>query len=401
MIEAPGDGSSGPQSGLTVQAAALALAETALEGDVARVAEGAARRGGLLITADRSSIALAEPGGDLVIAASVELRSPQPPARFPPGQGVAGWVASTGRSLLIPDVDQDPRYVRIHYPRPRSLLAVPLFAQKRLVGVLACTAYRPAAFGPREEMLLNSFAPHAGIAIRQAQLLASGGATTWEDELLVEAVHDLRGPLQAAMGFLDLALASNNAEAGPETDITAHLHSARAEVQRALALAAATLEARTGVRSPASPQPTDISSLVRTALLRVTPIAFQKGVLLDVRTTTGLPLAHADPEAVARVLLELLLNALRISPAGSTISIATKTRDDMVLVEIDDQGPGLPASAGSSTDVQGPTGQSGRIGLGLTICRRIVERNGGQLGTANRPEGGARVWFTLPVASHQ
>jgi two-component system sensor histidine kinase KdpD len=110
----------------------------------------------------------------------------------------------------------------------------------------------------------------------------------------------------------------------------------------------------------------------------------------------------ADPDRLCQAIVNLLDNASKYSPFGSTIQLSFKRQQAHLFCEVLDSGPGLsPDSLDdvfkrfvSLTDLQGA--RYG-IGLGLPVVKTIIEAHGGQVGANNRPEGGARFWFTLPL----
>ncbi|GIE28310.1 hypothetical protein Ait01nite_013550 [Actinoplanes italicus] len=123
-------------------------------------------------------------------------------------------------------------------------------------------------------------------------------------------------------------------------------------------------------------------------------------------TVSGpLPTVLADVTLLRHVLDNLVGNAVKYTPAGTApqIGIRAWTRaDGTVRVEVSDRGIGIPADDRPKMfdafhRCANSTGYPG-TGLGLDICRRIVERHGGRIGAGPRPGGGSRFWFTLPAA---
>ena len=118
----------------------------------------------------------------------------------------------------------------------------------------------------------------------------------------------------------------------------------------------------------------------------------------------GLPMVFADRDRVAEVLANLLDNADKYSPPHTEITIETSANDDEVTLSVCDAGPGLPASAlerifDKFYRVDGSDSQTAYgYGLGLYICRRLVEAHGGRIWAENLRGGGAIFSFTLPVA---
>jgi signal transduction histidine kinase len=114
------------------------------------------------------------------------------------------------------------------------------------------------------------------------------------------------------------------------------------------------------------------------------------------------PVVTAAPEKVQRVLLNLLTNALRHTRPEGSVSVVVRTDTDHVVVAVEDEGNGLAPGAPERMferfwrdDQSRP---SGGAGLGLAIAQGLVHAHGGTIWAENRPEGGARVAFTLPLA---
>ncbi len=114
-----------------------------------------------------------------------------------------------------------------------------------------------------------------------------------------------------------------------------------------------------------------------------------------------LPLIHCDAVLIERVLVNLLQNAAKYVPPGSAIGITASTESERLIVGVWDEGPGLPVGQEQmlfEKFTRGCTESAAPgVGLGLSICRVIVEAHGGEIHAANRPGGGACFTFTLPL----
>lgn len=104
---------------------------------------------------------------------------------------------------------------------------------------------------------------------------------------------------------------------------------------------------------------------------------------------------------IEQVLINLLDNAMKYTPSGSPITLSAWLLDGAVTVEVADRGPGLPPGDEQRIFEKfyrvPRAGERSGAGLGLTICRAIVEAHGGRIWAENRPDGGAALRFTLPV----
>jgi two-component system sensor histidine kinase KdpD len=124
------------------------------------------------------------------------------------------------------------------------------------------------------------------------------------------------------------------------------------------------------------------------------------GRQIKVEIPSGIPLIYADAVLIEQVLINLIENALRYTPSGTHIDIHVETSQQAVAIAVADFGPGIPLGQEKHLfekfyQANKEGAQSG-VGLGLTICRAIVEAHGGSIGVHNKPEGGAVFTFTLP-----
>jgi two-component system sensor histidine kinase KdpD len=117
-----------------------------------------------------------------------------------------------------------------------------------------------------------------------------------------------------------------------------------------------------------------------------------------------LPLVQMDAVLIEQVIINLVENALKYTPPGTTIDLSASVTEGSILFAIADRGPGLPP--GGELRVfdkfyRAPPAKVSGVGLGLTICRGIIEAHGGRIWAENRPGGGAVFRFTLPLEESQ
>lgn len=145
-----------------------------------------------------------------------------------------------------------------------------------------------------------------------------------------------------------------------------------------------------------------LEELVGTALARV------KSRLATHTVKTAfpddLPLVLVDGVLIEQVLINLLENAARYSPPASPIEVAASVKDGVILIEIADRGPGIPQ--GEERRIfekfyQLHPEREGGVGLGLTICRGIIESHGGRIWVESRSGGGSMFRFTIATEKHQ
>ncbi|QJB55295.1 HAMP domain-containing sensor histidine kinase [Pseudodesulfovibrio sp. zrk46] len=146
--------------------------------------------------------------------------------------------------------------------------------------------------------------------------------------------------------------------------------------------------------------------LVDSALERIAPAAQAKGITLNAEPIEGTPTCQCDSGHIRQVLLNLVGNAIKFSPEGSTVSVAAKVDGDRMIFSVTDNGPGI------SEDEQGRIFQKyyrdpsvresvDGAGLGLAIARRIVQGHGGEIQVASSPGQGATFSFSIPAKDEQ
>jgi two-component system sensor histidine kinase KdpD len=145
---------------------------------------------------------------------------------------------------------------------------------------------------------------------------------------------------------------------------------------------------------------TSVQAILDGARTALTRLAADHRLMLDI--PADLPLVTADSARIGQVLINLVHNAAKYAPAGTTITLSARRDGDDVLFSVRDEGPGIPVSEREHVFeafqqvVQGvrPPG----AGLGLAICKGLVEAHGGRIWIEDGEGRGAVISFTLPVA---
>lgn len=284
---------------------------------------------------------------------------------------------------------------------------LPLVASGKALGVLALCPRRPdSPLEPDQRHMLETFATQLAIAMERATFAANAEASRREAEtehvrssLLSCVSHDLRTPLAAIAGAASTLVdepAQLTAQARSELAQSIAEEADRLNQLVSKLLDMTRLEAA-GFRLQKDWYPLD--ELVGAALTRLNSVLQPRRVITDI--PAELPLLHVDGPLIEEVLGNLLENAARYTPPQSTVTVRANCVANGVLVEIIDEGPGL--RPGTEKEVfrrfvrLRPAGDRSGTGLGLAICETVVRLHDGQIGAANRREGGARFWFTLPV----
>ncbi len=285
------------------------------------------------------------------------------------------------------------------------ILYLPLKAPMRLRGVLALEVRDTDRLQiPEQRRLLDTFASLIAIALERVHYVEVAQNTTvqMESERLRNSVlsaisHDLRTPMSVLVGLADSMFLTQPPPTGPQAEIARSLkeEALRVSSQVNNLLDMARLQSgRVALNRQWQPLEEVAVSALKT--LERAFIEHRITVALD----ENLPLVNIDSVLMERVIYNLLENTVKYTPAGSTVEIGAKVREQVIEVWVDDNGPGLPAGKEEAIfkkfERGQPEGATRGVGLGLAICRSIVEAHGGEIFALNRPQGGARFMFTLP-----
>lgn len=220
-------------------------------------------------------------------------------------------------------------------------------------------------------------------------------ANRFRTDLLAMVAHDLRSPLTASTLSASLLCESPH---GQVRELAGQVVVANQRMARIVDALLDDAAAEHGY-DPARLAPAELFGLLRAIAHEHQPNVRGKGQRL-VLEGEGL-VARVDAGRLAHALDNLIGNAVKYGPAGSTIVARLLRTDDRIRVEVDDEGPGVPPDVslfhayarGPAT----PTGGERTTGLGLYIARRMIELHGGTIGVGRAPAGGARFWFELPL----
>ncbi|HVO70765.1 MAG TPA: sensor histidine kinase KdpD [Aggregatilineaceae bacterium] len=314
----------------------------------------------------------------------------------PHERGVAEWVYEHGQ----------PAGLGTETLPGAQGLYLPLRTPQGIVGVLGIYPEQPRRqFSPDQLRLLETFANQTSLALERAQLAEETERTRMQVEaerlrntLLSSVSHDLRTPLASITGAASTMIENNETLAPEDRLELAQLTYEEAERLNRLVtnlLDVTRLESG-GVHVEKEWQP--LEEVIGTTLSRMDKQLCDRPVTVNL--PPDLPLVPFDSTLIEQVLVNLLENAVKYAPSGSPIELSARKSDGEIIVEVSDHGPGLePGSEERVFDkfyrAQPPNTRG--VGLGLTICRGIVEAHNGRIWAENRPEGGAVFRFTLPL----
>ena len=291
------------------------------------------------------------------------------------------------------------------------LLYVPLNAPMRTRGVIAVEPSNPRLLMiPEQRQLLDTYAALVAIAVERVHFVtvAQDTVVSMESErlrnsLLAALSHDLRTPLTALVGMSETLATALSRESSPhETSAHAiHAHALRiaqlvSDLLDMARLQAGAVTLRHDWQS--------LEELTGSAIRSLQPALDRH--LVQVNLPDDFPLLYGDGVLLERVLANLFENAAKYTPPGSTITLGARREGTRIVIDVSDDGPGLPpgleVNNGEALFRKFSRGDSESalpgVGLGLAICRAIVHAHGGDISAMSRqpPQHGAVFRWTLP-----
>jgi two-component system, NtrC family, sensor kinase len=336
-----------------------------------------------------------------------------------PGQGATGRAATMRAPVQLPDIlnEQEftgskvrPLFARLGY---RSVLAVPLLREGRIMGALTVWRKQAGSFSPEVVQLLQTFATQSALAIQNARLFREiedksrqiEAANRHKSEFLANMSHELRTPLNAIIGFSEVLGERmfgelNEKQAEYTEDILSsgrHLLSLINEILDLSKVEAGRMELEVATF--------DLPLAIDNARTFVRERATKHGINLDVTVDERLGEFMGDERKIKQVLLNLLSNAVKFTPEGGRIGINARQADGSVEISVSDTGIGI------SPDDQARIFEEFRqvggdyahkregTGLGLTLAKKFVELHGGKIWVESEVGKGSTFSFTLPERS--
>ncbi|MGD8822177.1 MAG: GAF domain-containing protein, partial [Anaerolineales bacterium] len=225
-----------------------------------------------------------------------------------------------------------------------------------------------------------------------------------QEQLTEMIVHDLRSPLTAILGSINL-LEKSQTDLPQNAVVNQALSVSRRSVQQLLSLVNSLLDIaklESGELKLVL-ESVDLAVMCDDLLKTFQPEANQEGVILAVDIDANTPDIQADKEKLQRVLVNLIDNALKFTPEGGSVEIRTRAdSNENVVIEIADSGPGIPEEFRERifdrfSQVPGRTGRRRGTGLGLSFAKLAVDAHGGKIWIEDNDGGGSVFAITLPI----
>jgi two-component system, OmpR family, sensor kinase len=219
-------------------------------------------------------------------------------------------------------------------------------------------------------------------------------------EFVADASHELRTPLTSILANLELLQASLD-QRGDDEDHAAVGSALRSSQRMSRLVSDLLLLARADAGRTSARRECDLAEIAAGALAEVRPVAADHHISLD---ADGAVAVEGNPDELHRMVLNLLDNAVRHTPAGTDVKVGVSGEDGRAVLEVTDDGPGIPAGLEDQVFARfvrgaGPADQAGGdgTGLGLAIVEAVATSHGGDAEAGVSPQGGARFTVHLPA----
>ncbi len=283
----------------------------------------------------------------------------------------------------------------------RTLLAAPMIADGNVIGMVALFD-KPNGFSEDDQSFLELFATQTAIAVRNSQLYEdTKSLDRLKSEFVAVVSHEIRTPLTSIKGSIELL---SDPRYFPSTEQQAKLLTiASANTERLLVLIKDILDFSkldsSSMRLNQELQP--LEPVIEHAIHNLRTLLEEHRIELQLRIEPGLPQVAIDAGRVMQVLTNLVSNAIKFSPAGAAIEVRAEQVGGELQVCVRDHGEGIAPQdltklfrKFSQID-SAATRKAGGAGLGLVICKGIVEQHGGRMWVESEVGVGSQFYFTL------
>jgi signal transduction histidine kinase/DNA-binding response OmpR family regulator len=328
-----------------------------------------------------------------------------------------GKAATLGRPLELTDLRDaplDPHLSVLAESGWRSLVAVPMLREGRIVGAMVIRRHTPGHIPQEVYDLLETFASQSALALINAQLYrqleqqsaALEVASRHKSEFLASMSHELRTPLNAIIGFSEVLLERMFGELNErQDDYLRDIWSSGKHLLELLndILDLSKIEAGQMVLNRSE---FAVRESLEYCLSMVRERALKQRILLGLDVDPGVGLLDADRLRFRQVVLNLLSNAVKFTPEGGRVDVRASIRGQDLVVLVADTGVGVPAEDRERIfdSFQQGTRLSGQVegtGLGLTLSKRILELHGGRIWVDSEAGKGSTFGFALPARSEE
>jgi K+-sensing histidine kinase KdpD len=373
--------------------------------DVLDAVVGATER----LASDTAGVYLLHPDGKLRYGAVHNIPEHLHDEVFPRDRGMAGRALQTDRTIVTNDYLEDDNAMSAYREVGlRAAIASPIRVHGEPVGVLVAGRYRPGGYQQAAVTAFELLADHAGRALALSQAIDEDrqmleqlkSLHALQEDFVATVSHELRTPLTVIDGLAE-TIERRHQDLAPE-QVDQLLSRLRANTTTLSTIVTSLLDAARLDRGlvEVDQQVVDLWALVEGCVARLSPILPEHVLELELSDAEVL----ADGALLERVVDNLLTNAQRHTPPGTTVRITTEVDVTDCVVTISDDGPGIPAedlariterfTRGGDLHTRGTRG----LGLGLALADQVLRLHGTRLHVSSPPGTGAQFRFKLRLA---
>lgn len=324
--------------------------------------------------------------------------------RFQMGVGYHGQVAQSAQPRLVANITEavgtEPMFETLH---ASGALIMPLDSGEKVIGMLTCLDHEGSAFTLEDQEVLKMLASQATIAITNAILYErTRELDRLKSEFVAVVSHEVRTPLTSIKGSLELLGDTRFLTLPPPQKEL--LLICQANTERLISLINDILDFSKLESSKLSlnVESMSVERVLTEAVENIRNLAAQRELEIDLKVDPSAGQIEADPMRVGQVATNLIGNAIKFSPEKSRIEVFASGDESKVTVSVKDYGRGIAqrdisrlfqrfAQLDSTT-----TRKAGGTGLGLVICKGIVEQHGGSIWVESQINEGSTFSFSLP-----
>jgi signal transduction histidine kinase/HD-GYP domain-containing protein (c-di-GMP phosphodiesterase class II) len=335
---------------------------------------------------------------------------------------LTGWIAENNKFVMVADAKADKRTESerlIRSANVRSLVGLPLNTGQKVLGVLYVGDFTAGVFENNHIKLLSVITDQLVIAIAKSTLYESlqrkienheRKITELEkvNQLKLEYVshvsHELRTPLTSVKAYVETI--AEHIDDPNFKEKRAFLDIVGKETERLIRIVNDILNVTNiefGDR-PLERHPLDLRDVVEQVQSAMNPKLKDKGITLQIDLAADLPKIDGDRDLIVQVFINLIANAVKYSPEGTTVRLLGREQPVNVQISIEDEGIGIPAASMGKIFERYYRVKSEKsrmddgVGLGLAIVKNIVDRHGGTIRVESEEDVGSKFIFTLPKA---
>lgn len=331
-----------------------------------------------------------------------------------PGEGIVGYVVSSGESRIVNDVERDPHFSAEVDEEAgitsRAILCAPLTSRGRTIGAIEVINRLDGEFTEQDLELLQAMAASVAVAVDNSNLYGELADFTKELErsqaqlvqaekmaaigrLAASIAHEINNPLQSIHNSMHLSM-----HEGLSYDKRSeYLSMAQSEVRRLIEIVQRMLDFYRPSRGDMVPA--DVNEIVENVLALAQKRLQHSNVRVRASLAPDLPVTSMVPDQIIQVFLNIVINAIEAMPSGGDLRLETFVTEDAewVATSFQDAGPGMSAEQIANLFEPFHTTKADGTGLGLAISYGIVERHGGLIEVSSQPGQGATFVVKLPV----